>query len=313
MEPTEALSERRRRIIEDHGQWVGYNLDLGPGGYTIGRGQVGLAERMLQQITQIVADHAGTLAGLRVLDLGSHEGGYSIALAQQGALVTSVESRSAHIAKARFAADALRIGDKITVIQDDIRNVDVDRFGEFDVVLCLGVLYHLEAHDAAALCQHMRAMCRFTVIRTAVALRTAGRVRIGDHVYRGLVYDENPGTQPGASIDNPSSFFFTQASLLNLLADSGFTSVTQVVQPHIGESERMAGTTTVVAFSGEQLEPTFLPEISRLPAARVKERRLPEGLTKVAHPQQGWVWRLRDRATGEFARMTFSKRKQLDH
>ena len=93
--------------------------------------------------------------------------------------------------------------DKITVIQDDIRNVDVDRFGEFDVVLCLGVLYHLEAHDAAALCQHMRAMCRFTVIRTAVALRTAGRVRIGDHVYRGLVYDEHPGTQPGASIDNP--------------------------------------------------------------------------------------------------------------
>src|SRR5438105_7098320 len=134
MEPTEALSERRRRIIEDHGQWVGYNLDLGPGGYTIGRGQVGLAERMLQQITQIVADHAGTLAGLRVLDLGSHEGGYSIALAQQGAIVTAVESRAQHIAKTRFAADALGLHDRNTVVEDDVRNIDLDPFGRVDVL-----------------------------------------------------------------------------------------------------------------------------------------------------------------------------------
>ncbi|HMC69346.1 MAG TPA: methyltransferase domain-containing protein, partial [Mycobacteriales bacterium] len=142
-ESPESLEERRRRLVEEHGPWVGYNLDLGAAGYTIDPGSAGWAELMIRQITQVVADHAGALEGLRVLDLGSHEGGYSIALAQQGAIVTAVESRAQHIAKTRFAADALGLHDRITVVEDDVRNIDLDRFGRFDVLLCLGILYHL--------------------------------------------------------------------------------------------------------------------------------------------------------------------------
>ena len=63
----------------------------------------------------------------------------------------------------------------------------------------------------------------------------------------------------GASIDNASSFFFTRASLLNLLADSGFTSVTLVAQPHIREEERMAGTaTTAVGCEGRRCKQSLL-------------------------------------------------------
>ena len=312
MDPTEDLLERRQRIVEEYGPWVGYNLDLGSTGHTMDPDRAGLAELMVRQITQVVADHAGSLEGLRVLDLGSHEGGYSIALAQQGAVVTAVESRAGHIAKARFAADALGLEGNLTVIQDDVRNVDVDRFGRFDVVLCLGILYHLQAHEAAALCRRVRAMCRFAVIRTSVALRAASRVRVDDHEYRGVVYGEQPGVHVGASIDNASSFFFTRASLLNLLADCGFTSVTAVAQPHISEEERMAGSATLVTFAGEKVAPTFLPKLATLPTDRVPERRWPEGLTRVAHPQQGLVWRLRDRLNGEFARLTFTKGRRLD-
>ena len=311
MNEHELLTARRQQIIDEYGPWVGYNLDLGQLGYTIGPGLVGLAEVMVRQITQVVADHAGTLDGLKVLDLGSHEGGYGIALAQRGASVTSVESRAGHNAKARLAVDALGLQDKVVIVEDDVRNVAIDSFGRFDVVLCLGILYHLTAHDAAALCRRIHAMCRFTVIRTAVALRPAARVRIGDHVYRGLVYRENPGAHVGASIDNPSSFFFTRASLLNLLANSGFTSVTEVAQPHIRDAERVAGSTTLVAFAGDRLDARFLPELDQVPHDPVPERRWPQGVTRVAHPQQGLVWRVRDRITGEFARLTFAKRRRI--
>ena len=311
MNERDALAERRQQIVDEYGPWIGYNLDLGPAGYTIGPGLVGLAELMVRQITQVVADHAGALDGLTVLDLGSHEGGYGIALAHHGATVTLLESRPGHNAKARFAADALGLHERITVVEGDVRNLSVESFGRFDVVLCLGILYHLAAEDAAALCRQIQRMCRFTVIRTAYALRRATRVRIGDHEYHGFMYRENPGINVGASIDNPTSFFFTHASLLNLLADSGFTSVTEVVQPHVADSERVAGSTTLVAFSGPRLDATFLPALDRVPRDRVPERRYPEGLTRVAHPQQGFVWRVRDRVTGEFARLTFAKRRRL--
>lgn len=311
MDPTDALNVRRRRIVDEHGPWIGYNLDLGAAGYTIGPGLVGLAELMIRQITQVVADHAGRLDGLRVLDLGSHEGGYGIALAQHGAVVTSVESRPAHIEKARFAVEALGLSDRVTLVRDDVRNIDVDRLGSFDVVLCLGILYHLQAENAADLCRNIRSMCRFAVIRSAVALRARTRVPIGEREYHGFSYVEQPGLHAGASIDNPESFFFTRASLLNLLRDSGFTSVTSVELPHIREADRVAGSVTLVAFAGERVESTFLPELDRVPDDRITERRWPEGLARVAHPQQGLVWRLRDRVTGEFGRMTFTKRTRL--
>jgi len=308
MPPSDGLTERRQRIVDEFGPWVGYNLDLGPAGYTIGPGLVGLAELMIRQVTQVVADHAGPLDGVRVLDLGSHEGGYGIALAQHGAHVTMVESRAGHNAKAAFAVDALGLQSSVTIVQDDVRNVTLDRFGPFDVVLCLGILYHLTASDAAALCRSMCTMGRMTVIRTSVALRPAARVQIGDRTYRGLVYREQPAVHVGASIDNPESFFFTRASLLNLLADSGYTSVTEVAQPHLDEEDRIAGSTTLVAFAGERLEPRFLPDLERVPFDDMPERRWPQGLTHAAHPQQGLLWRLRDRVTGEFARVTFTKR-----
>jgi SAM-dependent methyltransferase len=308
MDAHETLIARRRRIVDEHGAWIGYNLDLGAAGHTIGPGLVGLAELMIRQITQVVADHAGSLDGLRVLDLGANEGGYGIALAQHGALVTCVESRPAHVEKARFAIDALGLGDKVTVVEDDVRRVDPRRFDRFDVVLCLGILYHLRAPDAAALCRNMRDMCRFVVIRSAVALRPRTRVQIGERHYHGFTYEEQPGVHAGASIDNRDSFFFTRASLLNLLADCGFTSVTSVELPHISDADRVAGSATLVAHAGERVESRFLPELDRVPYDRIAERRWPEGLTRVAHPQQGLVWRARDRVTGEFGRMTFGKR-----
>jgi protein-L-isoaspartate O-methyltransferase len=309
MDPSDGLTERRQRIVDEYGPWVGYNLDLGPAGFTIGPGMAGLAELMVRQITQVVADHAGPLEGLRVLDLGSHEGGYGIALARHGAHVTLVESRAGHNAKAAFAVDALGLQNSVTIVEDDVRNVDIDRFGRFDVVLCLGILYHLAAEDAVALCRTLRDMSRLAVVRTSIALRAASRVQIGGRTYRGLVYREQPGVHVGASIDNPQSFFFTRASLLNLLADCGFTTVTEVAQPHLHDEDRVVGSTTLVALAGERLEPRFLPALAGVPFDSVPERRWPQGLTRAAHPQQGLLWRLRDRMTGEFGRVTFTKRR----
>jgi hypothetical protein len=79
-----------------------------------------------------------------VLELGSFEGGHSVALAAHPSItrVVSIEGRKQNIEKARFIQRIT--GDhKVEFIHADLEQDDLKRLGRFDAVLCLGVLYHL--------------------------------------------------------------------------------------------------------------------------------------------------------------------------
>src|SRR3989442_14143808 len=86
------------------------------------------------------------LDSLRVLDLACLEGLYGKEFARHGAAVFGKEGRKANIEKARFAKDALAL-ENIRFVQDNVRNLSVQKYGYFDVVLCLGILYHLHVPD----------------------------------------------------------------------------------------------------------------------------------------------------------------------
>jgi tRNA (mo5U34)-methyltransferase len=81
------------------------------------------------------------LSGKSVLDIGCNAGFYSIEMKQRGAQrVVAIEPDAHYLEQARFAAAVLECD--IEFVQCSI--YDLPRFGEkFDVVLCLGVLYHL--------------------------------------------------------------------------------------------------------------------------------------------------------------------------
>jgi tRNA (mo5U34)-methyltransferase len=88
------------------------------------------------------------LTGKSVLDIGCNAGFYCIAMKQRGAArVVGIDSDAGYLAQARFAAEMNQVD--IEFAQLDVYNVA--QLGErFDVVLFMGVLYHLR-HPLLAL------------------------------------------------------------------------------------------------------------------------------------------------------------------
>ncbi len=88
------------------------------------------------------------LAGKTVLDIGCNAGFYSLEMKRRGAdRVVGIDSDTAYLAQARFVAEVA--GASIEFRQLDI--YDVAELGEkFDLVLFMGVLYHLR-HPLLAL------------------------------------------------------------------------------------------------------------------------------------------------------------------
>jgi SAM-dependent methyltransferase len=86
----------------------------------------------------------GSLYGLRVLDIGCNCGGLSFEALRSGAShVLGIDVVDHYLDQGRFIAEAL--GEKRVEFRNtDIEDLDPDAVGEFDMTLCLGILYHLE-------------------------------------------------------------------------------------------------------------------------------------------------------------------------
>jgi 2-polyprenyl-3-methyl-5-hydroxy-6-metoxy-1,4-benzoquinol methylase len=92
----------------------------------------------------IVEAAGGSLAGQRVLDCGCNCGGFSIAAARAGAAqVLGVDLVPKYLEQARFLKRALAI-ENLQFEQWAVEDLDPVKHGQFDVTLCLGLLYHFE-------------------------------------------------------------------------------------------------------------------------------------------------------------------------
>jgi len=212
------------------------SIDLGQGRST----RPPAADWRLRRIVQVAADLLGKpLSQARVLDLACLEGHYGIEFAMHGATVVGIEVREANIIKARYAQQQLGLKN-ITFINDDVRNLSRAKLGGFDIVICSGILYHLDVPDVFELVRRMYEVCdRLLVIDTQIALSPRVTVSNGGRTYSGLKYrehDEGADREKKyedlwASIDNDESFWFTHPSLCNLIADVGFTSMLRVENP----------------------------------------------------------------------------------
>jgi hypothetical protein len=195
---------------------------------------------------------------------------------------------------------------------EDVRGLDRERHGEFDVVLCLGLLYHLDAPDVFMLLERIRDVCRFmTVIETHIAPYPKVRRERRRQSYWGVV-----GTEPSietpplsrealwSSLGNAQSFKLTRSSLCNALADAGYSSVVECHVPTWVRADRA----TFVAFTRSQQRILSVSELHRMPD-RLRERRVPliEVLRRqpvyalvrklVPTPLKRYVRRLRPRLT----------------
>jgi tRNA (mo5U34)-methyltransferase len=136
--------ERIRRRVHELGPWF-HNMNLG-GIWTAPEHFLGDYPNVKWQrfATALPAD----LRGRTVLDIGCNAGFYAIEMKRRGAdRVVAIDSDPDYLAQARFAAEVQRA--EIELRQLSV--YDVAKLGErFDLVLFMGVLYHLR-HPLLAL------------------------------------------------------------------------------------------------------------------------------------------------------------------
>lgn len=233
----EAIQQGLDELKRKYGDWA-YDIPLPYGIWTGGNLQK--PHTRLKRILQIASDLSNKpLSDCRVLDLGCLDGIFSIEFALHGARTIGVEIREANIQKALFCKEVLGI-DNLDFRQDDVRNVSLESYGTFDVIICSGILYHLPAIDAIDLIRKMFEMAtRVVIIDTHVSLFPEREIRFEDSSYWGASYrehsasasEEEKAKRLWASIDNESSFWFTRPSLVNLISKTGFSSVYECFVP----------------------------------------------------------------------------------
>jgi tRNA (mo5U34)-methyltransferase len=132
--------EEIRRLIAEHGRWW-HEIELAPGIVTPGDD----SNRMKLPIL----DELGlpkNLSGRRALDIGCSDF-FSFELERRGAAVTAIdfvpESYSG------FATARRILGSGVTYRMENVYNLAPQEHGTFDIVLFLGVLYHLRKPLAA--------------------------------------------------------------------------------------------------------------------------------------------------------------------
>jgi len=86
-----------------------------------------------------VAFPAG-LKGVRLVDLGCLEGGYSVEFARLGMDVLGIEARESNFRNCMMMKDRVDLRN-LEFVRDDVLNLEA--YGKFDAVLCFGILYHL--------------------------------------------------------------------------------------------------------------------------------------------------------------------------
>ena len=291
------LESRRDRVAAEQGDWTAHNIHVGARVHTRGEAIYG-DELKLRRAVGLIEDLLGRpWSQLRIADLGCNEGLYACEFAMRGASVVGVEGRESNIEKARFAKEALEL-DNLELVQADVRSLSREGFGGFDVVLCWGLLYHLDTPELFQFARQMREICDgVAIVDTQISLgeedlkafeeqmfwaspSLLGPVETRSHEgreYSGRSVFEHPPESTTeqrmrsgwASLDNPESFWLTRPSLINLLSDSGFATVLEARAPRLAYPPDRV---TLAALGSGSRELLAAPLVNGIPEAPLAER-----------------------------------------
>jgi len=259
------IRREKEEIEARYGPWTAHNVRLADGLYTMSPEPSG-DEVKLRRVVQLVHDVFDRIEGLRVLDLACLEGMYALELAARGADVIAIEGRERNLAKARFAARVLGLDQRVDFQLGDVRDLSLERHGEFDAILCLGILYHLDAPDVFPFVDRLAEACRRAlIVDTNVSLAPRDEHRRSGALYKGeSLFEHDPSSSEEerlqavwSSLDNQTAWVPTRPSLVSLLGRAGFTSVAECWVP--AEPEKTPGRITLLALNGRLQEPQLTP------------------------------------------------------
>ena len=167
--------------LEREPAWM-YPWDL-PGGVSpplLHAGLPGIHDTRLELLVEPVREALRAAgAGARSLDLGCCEGWFGHRLLELGAdHVLGVDVREGNIRRARLVRDALGVpSDCLDLRVGSVFDLDASDVGSFDVVLMLGLIYHVEEPIRAL--RTARELTNDLLIVESQLLRPLGDVRFG--------------------------------------------------------------------------------------------------------------------------------------
>jgi len=118
------------------------------------------------------------------------------------------------------------------------------RLGQFDLVICSGLLYHLDAADLLPLLRHLHKSCRrdgMAVIDTNIAPEPRVCIELPDqpalwgchwHEHDPQADDQERLAAGWSSYQNNQAFWLTERSLTNALVTAGFGTVLKPLYPY---------------------------------------------------------------------------------
>jgi SAM-dependent methyltransferase len=222
--------------------FTAHRVEVAPGVWTAPPGS---DDPLIAASTAVVLDQAGGgLDGMRILDIGCLEGGYTVTFARLGAReAVGLEIRETNLARCRYLQRALDLAN-VRFVRGDARALPVDELGTFDLVFASGILYHLDdPFGFLAACTELT--LQTLVLDTHVASPHAWAhgclPELTSRDWRGTSYlgriaveherELSPGEleqRPWASYGNLTSFWLTEDSLVRLVRNLGFPLVLKV-------------------------------------------------------------------------------------
>ena len=240
-------SQEMAARIAELSPWF-YPFDLGHGLRTesaIPPAVAGIFETRLEMVNQVAERHFGPrLPEISCLDLGCHEGFYTVAMARKGMRrVVGMDVREINLRKARFIAEALGLSN-VSFFEGNCEQLRAEEIGQFDLTLFLGVLYHLE--NPMLCLRNLGSVTReLCIVETQVIDEVEGSTEWGarewTRAYQGVlaVIDESgeffadnreTGSTPLALAPSPKALLF-------MLKQAGFRRL-EIVPPPPGSYEQ---------------------------------------------------------------------------
>ena len=218
--PRPPLTDSARAIFEHVGPWT-TRFDIA--GETLGGIYNFIHDERIQRLAREVP-----LAGKRILELGCLEGGHSVALSRYGPEeIVAVEGRVANYVRCCVIKNLFGL-DRVRFALDDVRQVTPERYGLFDVLVTMGVLYHLR--DPHVLVGNLARLGDVVYLTTAYATSRhpqhspEAQLETPWGVFRGRRYSEY-GLQDPLSGLNEYSIWLYGDDLIEMFRRAGFGTV----------------------------------------------------------------------------------------
>lgn len=253
------VETKYREIIQQHGPWTAHDIDLGHGFTTMSKGlhqqwrvdwtrylietyssPSSKVLRFLNSLGLAKNSRSEKIRNKRILDLASLEGLFTIEFAKLGATTTGLEIRDVHLAKARFAQETLNLR-KCRFVQGDVRKIPPE-LGKFDIIICAGILYHLDFPDCVTFLKDIAKRSTDIVILdshlaydnindSVLPLTEMREYTFQDQTFRGraiiehaehVTGEEKAKSHVWASIDNNISVWLAEEDVVHIMQEQGF-------------------------------------------------------------------------------------------